>query len=173
MRKNEKRKTKNEKFSGFTLIEVITVSGIMALFSITLISVFMASFRGGTKSQLLQRIRQDGDYVLTSMSREIKKAKTIDNIANCVAGAADLQLTLVDGSSITYSLSSDKIASDSSFLTGTAGKAENLNFRCYVVRPGKQIVTISFTLSAGEETGSQAQEKLTQNFATSVSTREH
>ena len=174
MRKNEKRKTKNEKFSGFTLIEVITVSGIMALFSITLISVFMASFRGGTKSQLLQRIRQDGDYVLTSMSREIKKAKTIDNITDCEepAGAAELELTLVDGSSITYSLSSDKIASDSSFLTGTAGKAENLNFRCYVVRPGKQIVTISFTLTGGN-VSSQAQEKLSQGFATSVSTREH
>lgn len=159
---------------GFTLIEVLAVSGIMALFSITLISILMASFRGGTKSQLLQRIRQDGDYVLTSMSREIKKAKTIDNIADCVSvsGATELQLTLVDTSTINYSLSGTQIASDSSFLTGTAGQAENLNFRCYVGQTGNQIVTISFTLAAGEA-ASQAQEKLIQNFATSVSTREH
>lgn len=154
------------KNSGFTLIEVITVSGIMALFSITLISVFMASFRGGTKSQLIQQIRQDGDYALTSMSREIKKATKIDNCG------ADLQLTLVDGSAIRYWQSADRIASDSSYLTGTVGKAENLSFSCYVGQIGNQIVTISFTLTAGG-VASQAQEKLNQEFATSVSTREH
>lgn len=154
------------KIKGFTLIEVITVSGIMALFSITLISVFMASFRGGIKSQLIQRIRQDGDYVLSLMSREIKKAAEIDNCGE------DLQLTLVDGSVIRYWESADRIASDSSFLTGTASKAENLNFDCVVGETGNQIVTISFTLTGGEA-GSQAQEKLSQEFATSVSTREH
>ena len=160
---------KNTKF-GFTLIEVMTVSGIMALFSVTLIGVFMASFRGGSKAQLIQRIRQDGDYALTSMSREIKKAKTIDSCG------ADLQLTLVDGSSIMYSLSSDKIASGSSalpassYLTGT-GKAENLNFNCVVGQTGNQIVTMSFTLTAGVA-ASRAEEKLSQDFATSVSTRQ-
>ena len=166
MRKNEKRKTKNEKFSGFTLIEVITVSGIMALFSITLISVFMASFRGGTKSQLIQRIRQDGDYALVSMSREIKKAAKIDNCG------ADLQLILVDGSLVNYSLSSGRIASDSSYLTGNAATVENLIFGCDEGETGNQIVTISFTLTGGN-VSSQAQEKLSQGFATSVSTREH
>ena len=143
---------------GFTLIEVITVSGIMALFSITLISVFMASFKGGTKSQLIQRIRQDGDYALTSMSREIKKAAKIDSCG------ADLQMTLVDGSAIKYWQSAERIASDSSFLTGTAGKAENLSFSCYVGSTGNQIVTMSFTLTSGETVA---------EFATSVSTREH
>lgn len=159
---------KINKNPGFTLIEVITVSGIMALFSITLISVFMASFRGGTKSQLIQRIRQDGDYALTSMSREIKKAVKIDNCG------VDLQLTLVDGSAIRYWQSAPpaRIASDSSYLTGTAGKVENLSFSCYVGQIGNQIVTISFTLTGGAAV-SQAQEKISQEFATSVSTREH
>jgi len=151
--------------SGFTLIEVVTVSGIMALFSITLISVFMASFRGGTKSQLIQRIRQDGDYVLTSMSREIKKATQVDSCG------ADLQLILVDGNAIKYWQSADRIASDSSFLTGTAAKAGNLNFNCVVGETGNQIVTISFTLTGGVA-ASQAQEKLSQDFAISVSTRQ-
>ena len=155
----------NKKNVGFTLIEVVTVSGIMALLSITLISVFMASFRGGTKSQLIQRIRQDGDYALSSMSREIKKAAEIDNCGG------DLQLTLVDGSAIRYWQSADRIASDSSYLTGTAGKAENLNFNCVVGETGNQIVTISFTLTGGVA-ASQAQEKLSQGFATSVSTRQ-
>lgn len=150
---------------GFTLIEVITVSGIMALFSISLISVFMATFRGGSKSQLIQRIRQDGDYALSSMSREIKKTTKIDSCG------ADLQLTLADGSLIKYWLSADRIASDSSFLTGTAGKAENLNFICVVGETGNQIVTVSFTLTGGEA-ASQAQEKLSQEFATSISTRQ-
>lgn len=153
---------------GFTLIEVLTVSGIMALFSITLISVFMASFRGGIKSQLIQRIRQDGDYALTSMGREIKKAAKIDS---CL-GTDLLTFTLVDGSEINYSLASGKIASDGSYLTGNAATAEDLIFSCDEGETGNQIVTISFTLTGGEA-GSQAQEKLSQEFATSVSTREH
>lgn len=157
----------NKKNVGFTLIEVITVSGIMALFSITLISVFMASFRGGTKSQLIQRIRQDGDYALSSMSREIKKAKTIDS-----CGADLLTFTLVNGSEINYSLSSGRIASDSSYLTGNAATAGSLIFSCDEGETGNQIVTISFTLTGGNAS-SQAQEKLSQGFATSVSTRQH
>jgi len=167
--------------SGFTLIEVLTVSGIMALFSITLISILMASFRGGTKSQLLQRIRQDGDYVLTSMSREIRRTAEINNITDCVdvGGVTNLQLTLPDTTTIKYWRDGDKIASasgdgitDRSDLTGTAGKAENLSFNCYEGDTGNQIVTISFTLS-GAVVSPQAQEKLIQKFATSVSTREH
>lgn len=168
------------KFSGFTLIEVLTVSGIMALFSITLISILLASFRGGTKSQLLQRMRQDGDYVLTSISRDIKRVDEIINIANCEApgGVGNLQLTLADGNTIEYSLLNDplfgdRIASDSGYLTGRAGEAEDLSFSCIEGQTGNTIVTISFSLVAGGGAGSQAQEKLSQEFATSVSTRQH
>ncbi len=137
------------------------MSGIMALFSITLISVFMASFRGGTKSQLIQRIRQDGDYVLSTMSREIKRTVEVESCGT------ELQLKLVDGSPIRY-----RVASDSSFLTGTVGKAEDLIFSCEMGQTGHQIVTISFSLTSGGPE-SQAQEKISQGFATSISTREH
>ena len=151
---------------GFTLIEVLTVSGIMALFSITLVAILLSTFRGGTKSQLTQQIHQDGDFALKAITREVRRA---DKIA-CGAG----ELTLImpyGGTPIVYKQSADRVASDSAFLTGELGKVSGLTFSCIDGSGGNQIVTIKFTLTAGEA-ASQAQEKLSQEFATSVSTRQ-
>jgi len=64
----------------------------------------------------------------------------------------------------------DKIASNSAYLTGDDNEASDLSFSCFEGNNGS-VVTISFTLTAGSGTGSQAQEKLTQSFSTSVSVR--
>lgn len=142
--------------SGFTLIEVLTVSGIMALFSLTLIAIFLSTFRGGVKAQAMQQLHQDGDFALKSITREIKKATTV------VCGA-DLRLLLPDNSEIRYWLSTNRVASDSAFLTGGTGLASDLVFSCLSGQLGNQIITISFTLT---------NENFTQNFATSVATRQ-
>lgn len=154
------------KSQGFTLIEMLTVSGIMALFSITLISVFLASFRGGTKAGLVQALRQNGDFVLTAITREVRRAERIS------CAGTELTVTKTDGGEIVYTISGDRIASDSSFLTNPIAAVDSLSFTCADGEIGNQILTIRFTLRAGEET-SQVQEKLNQVFATSVATRQH
>jgi prepilin-type N-terminal cleavage/methylation domain-containing protein len=146
--------------SGFTLIEVLTVSGIMALFSLTLIAIFLSTFRGGTKSQIIQQLHQDGDFALKSMTREIRKATTI---ITCDFGLTELNLLLPDNSEINYWLSDNRVASNSAFLTGGIGLVSNLTFDCLSGQLGNQIVTISFILT---------NEQWTQNFATSVATRQ-
>ena len=66
----------------------------------------------------------------------------------------------------------NRIASNSSqFLTSTTHQVSNLLFTCYDGDLGSQVVPIEFTITAGGETGAQTQEKFTQDFATSVSTR--
>lgn len=151
---------------GFTLIEMLTVSGIMALFSITLISVFLASFRGGTKAGLVQILRQNGDFALTAIVREVRRAEKI------TCAGTELTVSKIDGGEIIYTNIDNRIASDSSYLTSPGLTVNNLNFICYDGQIGNQIMTASFTLTAGQES-SQTQEKLSQEFATSVATRQH
>lgn len=157
--------------AGFTLIEVITVSGLMALFALTIISIFLATLRGGNKAQLIQRLHQDGDFALNTIAGTIRNSVSAD----CTD---DLKVTMPTGAVITFSLIDDngvtRVASDSSyFLTGNIGSASSLSANCYDGYLGNQVVSLEFTLTAGQAAGSQVQEKLSQTFATSVSTRQH
>ncbi|MFH0943150.1 MAG: hypothetical protein V1810_03180 [Candidatus Beckwithbacteria bacterium] len=158
---------KIRKISGFTLIELVVVSGIMVLFSITLISVFMASFSGGSKAQLIQAVRQNGDFAIKTMAQEIRAAESV------VCDNDQLTVNRTDGATILYDLSGERVASDSSFLTGPVADLTAGSFNCYNGQVGNQIVTIRFSLIAGDEDAHQVQEKLNQSFATSVSTRQY
>lgn len=158
------------KMKGFTLIEIVVVAGIMALFSLTLISVFLATIRSGSKAQLLQVGHQEGDFALKQMASVIREAKTVDCQSDSVT------VTTILGSQINFALQTDgeipRIASDSSrFLTGTATRASNLSFICYPGQLGNQVVTINFELNS--QPGGQVQESFSQQFATSVSTRQY
>ena len=143
---------------GYTLIELLVVCVMLALFSLTLIGIFLATFRAGAKASIIQQLHQDGDSALQAMTRELKRAQAV------VCNPDTLELTpLYLSNRIIYQLSGGKIASDSSDLTGGLGTASNLSFSCVDTSAGGQIITINFTLT---------HELISQNFATSVSTRQ-
>ncbi|MEK7513539.1 MAG: type II secretion system protein [Patescibacteria group bacterium] len=153
---------------GFTLIELMVVVVIFALFSVTLMGLLLATLRGSNKAQLTQVLHQEGDYALMNMARTIRQGKS----AAC--GSGQITVENNDGGTIIFSRvlneSVYKIASNSSqFLTGTRGTVSNLAFTCYVNETGQTTVTLGFTLAA--MSGVQVQEKFTQDFATSVSLR--
>lgn len=153
---------------GFTLIELMIAMAIFALFSVTLVGILLATIRGSNKAQLIQVLHQEGDYALTNMARVIRQGKS------AVCDSDQITVENDDGSSVIFSQianeSVNKIASNSSqFLTGTSGTVSNLAFTCYVNESGQITVTLGFTLAAAS--GSQVQEKFTQDFATSVSLR--
>ncbi|HKZ35768.1 MAG TPA: hypothetical protein VJ242_03580 [Patescibacteria group bacterium] len=155
---------------GFTLIEIITVAGLMTLFALTIISIFLATLRGGNKAQLIQRVHQDGDYALNTIAGTIRNSTAVD----CSDG---LVVTAPTGAQITFSLVDDggivRVASDSSyFLTGNVSSASDFSASCYQSYLGNQVVSVRFTLTAGQAVGAQVAEKLSQEFATSVATRQ-
>jgi len=161
---------------GFTLIEIVVAAGIMALFSLTLISVFLATVRSGSKAQLLQAGHQEGDFALRQMARVIRGAKEV----SCDSGS--ITVTGTSGQEIVFSVVPDdngfpRVASDSdsdiNFLTGTMAQVTNLNFNCYPGQKGNQVVTITLKLNAQPDGGGQVQEQFVQEFATSVSTRQY
>jgi len=171
---------------GFTLIEILVVSGIMVLFSLTIVSLFLSTIRGNTKTQVMQKVRQDGDFALKTMTRLIKNADSVEIGSGCTeVGTTDVSIDVNDiyGGTTTFSLvewgadAIDRIASNSGgidyFLTGITVNTSDLNFTCYEMSLGNQIVTISFTLTIGGEAGLQAQEKEEQEFKTSASLRKY
>lgn len=153
---------------GFTLIELMVVVVIFALFSVSLIGILLATIRGGNKAQLTQSLHQEGDYALTTMAREIRQGQ------NIICDEGQITVEKNDGSVVVFSQIEDelvnKIASGSSqFLTSNKGTVTDLLFTCYVNNSGKTIVTLGFTFSA--VAGDQVQDKFSQYFATSVSLR--
>lgn len=156
--------------AGFTLMEIIIVAGIMALFSVTLISVFLATVRTGGKAQLTQLGHQEGDFALKTMAAEIREANEVECLGD------EINVTSLSGSVINFSAELDsgvnRIASDSSsFLTGVKADVDSLSFTCYPADLGNQVVTIRFNLTIGVE-DDQVQERFNQEFATSISTRQ-
>ncbi len=152
---------------GFTLIEIVVVAGIMALFSLTLIGVFLATVRSGSKAQLLQAGHQEGDFALQQMADVVRGAKAVS------CGGDSITVTSASGSEIIFSSVDSRVASDSSFLTGTLAEVTNLNFDCFPGRLGNQVVTLTLELNARPAGGGQVQEQFVQEFATSVSTRQY
>lgn len=155
--------------NGYTIMELLVAVGIMALFSLTLVSVFLATVRGGGKAQLIQQVHQDGDFVIKRLAREIRAAALVE------CNGSQATVTDTSGSQTVFSLVNDSgltrvAAGGSQFLSGTLAEATGLGFTCYSGESGNQVVTISLELSVNP--AGPASERQVQEFATSVSTRQ-
>ena len=154
---------------GFTLIEVMVTTGIMALFSITLISVFLATVRSNNKAQLIQSIHLEGDFALKKMVSVIRSGQSV------VCNSDEITVTTIEGTEIIFSLNTEEMrisSSESGFITGDKAEATNLSFICYQGDLDNQVVTLGFTLTVDPSDEAQVQEKFSQDFVTSVATRQ-
>jgi hypothetical protein len=116
---------------------------------------------------LLQAGHQEGDFALQQMAQVIRGAKSVS------CGGGSITVTGTSGSEIVFSELNNRIASDSSYLTGTLAEVTNLNFDCYPGQLGNQVVTLTLELNARPAGGGQVQEQFVQEFATSVSTQQY
>ncbi len=102
---------------GFTLIEVLTVSGIIITLSAIVLSILFASFRATSKSESLISLRYGGNAVLAQISKKIRYAKSLEDPASCVVPVTTDSITIIadDDRSIIYSCldSPSTIASNS------------------------------------------------------------
>ncbi len=68
---------KRQLHNGFTFIEILVATGIIALISGVSAQVFLSASRNAVKSDLIRNIKQNGEYSLEIMSRMIQSAKSI------------------------------------------------------------------------------------------------
>lgn len=62
---------------GFTLVELLVVMAIMALFGTLLLTIFTNTLKGSNKSQVIGVIKQNGQSVLETMDKTIRNADKV------------------------------------------------------------------------------------------------
>src|ERR1035437_2671426 len=73
---------KNQNFQrGYTLIELLAVISIVVVVGVIVAGILISSLRGGSKSNVLDNVRQNGDDAITQMSKMIIYAQSFNGIS--------------------------------------------------------------------------------------------
>lgn len=68
--------------NGFSLIELIVAMGIFAIAGTIVMSILFSSIRGASKTNLLTKVRQSGNYALEQIAKTIRTAQRYDGMSN-------------------------------------------------------------------------------------------
>jgi len=174
---------------GFTLIEILISIGILATVGTLVAQVLYTTTHVNTKSNLIQDLKQNGEYALGVMERSIRGATDIVNYCD-ISATSTTSAVIVDANdhAIQYTCVSDgtaaRVASVSSsgtqYLTGgnvtlsaSGGSAcgdSTLVFTCPNKSGISVPITINFTLTQLGATTS-AYTSAQDSFQTTVSLR--
>lgn len=160
---------------GFTLIEILTVVGILSILGALVVSILTTTLRETNKSDLLNVARASGDTALNQMVKSIRYAKSLDNPATCTTPVTTSSITftsLLDLRQTTYACGGGTISSNSASLFDTTGlKVSACSFTCsQATTLDPPTITIQYTLTP-RNPGTFTESKFTQSFQTSVTLR--
>lgn len=178
------------KQAGFTLIEIVISLTIIGLLGVLIVQVFFTTTRVNTKSELLNDIKQNGQFAIDTISRMIRNAQSVTTLCSpSGTTSSSVTLTHADGDSTilecVYDNAVTRIASSSAqmgtseYVTSenlTLGGAScddaamSLQFYCisYPDQPSK--ITVNFRLSQ-KGTSTSTFEQASQEFQTMVNLR--
>lgn len=183
--KNGKKPTH---LAGFTLFELLVSLFILTTIGSIILGIFIVSVRSTTKVNNIQLIRQNGNFVLSQMSRMIQFSQEFSGVSvdgstfvtTCQAPGASLtqykhvKFKSIDDGETTFSCSASpsSIASNSAALIDTNVLAvSNCSFTCtQISQDTPQTVGITFTLSKIGTTN-LIEDPSPQQFQTSVTLR--
>ncbi len=81
--------------SGVTLIEVIVALAVLAILSTVGVGIFLSINNAYSKSEINNRLRQEGLRVMEEMSRVIKSGSNLNGVGNCNGAVCDgLEITV-------------------------------------------------------------------------------
>jgi prepilin-type N-terminal cleavage/methylation domain-containing protein len=121
---------------GYTLIEMLVVIVIFATVALVASETLILTLRGTRKANAVSKVRQDVDYALGSMERQLRGAKLI---TSACTGAASSQISFTDqnGNNVTFSCINvnnsnlpASIASSSGTLTSSNITISACSFTC-------------------------------------------
>ncbi|MBD3250189.1 MAG: hypothetical protein GF381_01280 [Candidatus Pacebacteria bacterium] len=176
---------------GFTLIEILVVSGLSIVLILTATSLFATFMASSSQTRIQQQLKQEGSQALSQMEYLLRNAKTIStNMAGqvCQENMSSLGFeSFAGGKGILYQ-DGARIASDSAVLgqEGSTTKTyfltsqqvvipedSSLEFDCYS-SPGTEsqsyFINISFSLANDTET-SLLNRSMTQDYSRGVQLR--
>jgi len=156
--------------SGFTMIEMLVVAGIIGFLSVGIVGTFMGTIRGNQKARLQAEIKNQGDFTIASMERALRNSRTLPTCT---------------GNQVNYEISADALTHGFRINTGKIQKSDNVGAGSWSDVSGSTVsVTGSFDCladPAGYSSGAVViqlnvsatgtGETLTQAFQTSVAIR--
>lgn len=80
---------------GFTLIEILVATAIVAILALVIVQVFITTVRVNTKTEIMKEIKQNGDYATSILTRLVQNAQDIDD---CTVFPHQLTITNPDAS---------------------------------------------------------------------------
>lgn len=94
------------KSQGYTLVEILVVVSLLGTVGLIIAIVLYSSLRGGEKTNLIERVKQNGNYGLSVFSREARFASVFDGVSldgttfttACVSGTKYQYVRFQDGS---------------------------------------------------------------------------
>lgn len=130
MKKNRKIYFKNNIFKGFSLIEILIVTSIFSVVGILSTRAILLTMRGAKKSDSLVRVRENVNYALSIIERQVRNSESV----TCTASTTVLSYVSLEGTSTTFSCVTngiDKyIASGSARITSSDISITSCSFRC-------------------------------------------
>lgn len=145
--------------SGLSLLEILIVITIFSVLGILITQSVVLTLRGSRKSESIIRIRENLDYSLNVIERQIRNASSVVPCPNADTsridyydqnGKASWFSCVNTGSTGSY------IASGSAQLTGAAVKIIGCSFRCTTnTMSNPDLVEVDLTVRDGSTTGAQ------------------
>lgn len=150
---NSKQLTVN---SGFSLIEILVVVTVFAVLGILSTQAILLTLRGTNKSSSLLKVRENLDYSLSIMERQLRNAQ---DVSNCTSGTS-LTYTDVNGNSGSFSCvtgATGYIASGSAHLTSDEVAITACSITCTLGTGGvPDLVNISIAAKDAKSVGIEA-----------------
>jgi prepilin-type N-terminal cleavage/methylation domain-containing protein len=77
---NSKFKIRNFQ-EGYTLVELLAVMSIVVVVGVLVAGILTSSLRGGSKSNVLDNVRQNGNFAITQISKMISYSQSFNGIS--------------------------------------------------------------------------------------------
>lgn len=111
-----------KKKNGYTLIELLVVIVVLAMVSIVATQTIVSILRASKKAEAINKVRQNLDYAVGAMERQIRSAKGITSTCD-VAGTTSNTISFLDqnGISVTFTCQNPNSSGQQSYIASTSG----------------------------------------------------
>jgi prepilin-type N-terminal cleavage/methylation domain-containing protein len=169
-------------YHGFTLLEIMIAIGVMGVISVTIAQVFIATTKSNTKTELMKDIKQNGDYALGFITRDLQNAASVSSTCTAYPQPTALttmnSLSYVTAEGVSAILSCDLGSGQLYRITTTSEPLTTANltidatcgFRCVNYADDPTKVTVQFTLKQ-RNTSSDVRDAAQATFTSTVSLR--
>lgn len=157
------------KEKGFTIIELLVVMGIFLAVSAVLGGIIFSVFRGSEKTATLDQVRQNGDYAISLMARDIRNTAKLTS--TCSPSMSTISVETTDRRTVTFACNAPtSLTANGVPITNDKVSVRSCSFACTPSPNQPPTVRIRFTLNeAGGVTF--VEKKASVDFETSVTLR--